>query len=202
MYRFRAILGQNTVFSDEKRFNLDGPDGMAYYWHDKRLDPRYFSRRQHGGGGFMIGVPFLIVAFRIWTSQLSLWTLKSTFRCWTRRCFRFSKNSNPNKVFFQHDNATCHASIETKTWLFDMEIDTISWPACSPDLNPIEILWGHLVRLIYKNFKQYNSVEDLRDAAVIDAWAKIPVSYLKNLIISMPDRCAAVLETGGRRTKY
>ncbi len=45
---------KRVIFSDEKKFNLDGPDGFAYYWHDLRKEERYFSKRQNGGGGIMI----------------------------------------------------------------------------------------------------------------------------------------------------
>uniref|UniRef100_T1J9X4 Transposase IS30-like HTH domain-containing protein n=1 Tax=Strigamia maritima TaxID=126957 RepID=T1J9X4_STRMM len=52
-----------VIFSDEKKFNLDGPDGWAYYWHDLRQDDQVFSKRQQGGGSLMIynslkGLPF------------------------------------------------------------------------------------------------------------------------------------------------
>jgi len=48
----------NTViFSDEKRFNLNGPDGWAYYWHDMRTEPKVFSKRQSCGGSVMVGKP-------------------------------------------------------------------------------------------------------------------------------------------------
>uniref|UniRef100_A0A914EK45 Transposase Tc1-like domain-containing protein n=1 Tax=Acrobeloides nanus TaxID=290746 RepID=A0A914EK45_9BILA len=43
-----------VIWSDEKKFNLDGPDGYRYYWHDLRKEKRYFSRRVHGGGGVMV----------------------------------------------------------------------------------------------------------------------------------------------------
>ena len=42
------------VWSDEKKFNLDGPDGIKYYWHDLRKEPKTFSKRQFGGGSLMI----------------------------------------------------------------------------------------------------------------------------------------------------
>ena len=39
---------QKIIFSDEKKFNLDGPDGWSNYWHDLRKEPQLFSKRQQG----------------------------------------------------------------------------------------------------------------------------------------------------------
>ena len=41
-------------FSDKKRFNLDGCDGISYYWHDLRREKRLFSKRYGGGGGLIV----------------------------------------------------------------------------------------------------------------------------------------------------
>lgn len=42
------------IFSDEKKFNLDGPDGYSYYWHDVRKEKLSKMQRQNGGGGVMV----------------------------------------------------------------------------------------------------------------------------------------------------
>ena len=42
------------IFTDEKRFNLDGLDGFTYYYHDLRKEEQFLSRRHMGGGSVMI----------------------------------------------------------------------------------------------------------------------------------------------------
>ena len=45
---------RNVIFSDEKKFNLDGPDGCQSYWYQMRKDEQIFSKRPFGGGSLMI----------------------------------------------------------------------------------------------------------------------------------------------------
>ncbi|MGR0317618.1 hypothetical protein, partial [Klebsiella pneumoniae] len=45
---------KKVIFSDEKKFNLDGPDGYSYYFHDLRKEEKILSRRQMGGGKVMV----------------------------------------------------------------------------------------------------------------------------------------------------
>lgn len=47
---------------------------------------------------------------------------------------------------YQDDNAPCHRA-KTVKWMADHNIDVISWPARSPDLNPIDNLWHRIVPL-------------------------------------------------------
>jgi hypothetical protein len=62
--QWRAVnvtLGQKwreVIFSDEKKFNLDGPDSNQYYCHDLRKEPQYFSKRRAGGGSLMVWAGF------------------------------------------------------------------------------------------------------------------------------------------------
>lgn len=95
---------------------------------------------------------------------------------------------------FQQDNASIHVSrgtmkegIGTLTWLESQHIPFLNWPARSPDLNPIENLWGIMVRAVYANGCQFETVNDLR-AAILKAWEEIPPETLHKLVDSMHSR--------------
>ncbi len=47
---------------------------------------------------------------------------------------------------FQQDLAPAHSAKATSTWFKDHGIPVLSWPANSPDLIPIENLWGEGVK--------------------------------------------------------
>ncbi len=51
---------------------------------------------------------------------------------------------------FQHDNARPHTASITTSWLRRRRIRVLKWPACSPDLSPIENIW----RIIKRKMRQ------------------------------------------------
>lgn len=98
-------------------------------------------------------------------------------------------------MIFQQDNAPCHSCNKTKAWMKLNEIDyCIDWPPNSPDLNPIENLWGTLdfnvKQRMPKNKTELSRIlqEELQKVSVKDA---------QDLINSMPERIEAVIKSKG-----
>ena len=99
------------------------------------------------------------------------------------------------------NNASVHRSRSTLQYLAEHGIFTLEWPACSPDINPIENLWGLLVRNIYRDNKQYTSVHELKEA-ILEAWSGLDVLTLDNLAKNIPNRLIQVVKCSGGPINY
>lgn len=164
-----------VLFSDKKKFNLDGPDGVQYYWHDLRKEKEIQMSRNFGGGSLMVwgGFTFAGALPLAWiTTRMSAADYVEVLET---SLVDHAEELMGDDIIFQQDNASLliHTARLTQNFLRDRNIPVLSWLACSPDLNPIENLWGWLVRRLYHGGKQYSTVHELK-SAVRDAWGQIP----------------------------
>ncbi|KAA8493356.1 Transposable element Tc3 transposase [Porphyridium purpureum] len=70
----------------------------------------------------------------------------------------------------------------------------------SPDLNPVENVWGHLTRQVYGECKQYSTVNELGEA-IEDAWEKMEDCYVRDLYSSMPKPIIEVTLAQGKKCR-
>jgi len=191
----------NILFSDEKKWNLDGPDGYAYYWHDLRKEKLIFSKRQFGGGSVITWAGFSSrgrtpIAFT--THRINSTIYQRTLE---ENLVPYFINLTTENGTFQQDNATCHVSASTRKWFDDNNINILQHPCRSPDLNPMENLWGLLARDVYEGGRQFNNINNLK-TQILASWDRISNVFLKSLVDSMKGRIAELLlKRGGHINK-
>lgn len=101
-----------------------------------------------------------------------------------------------------HDNSAVHTSCVTKNWLRHPEIVCIDWPPRSPDLNPIEHMWGFMVQ--EWEMRQEDRVLEVLEAHVLETWQH----YVRNprqcskLVANMQERLQCIIDNDGDYTKY
>ena len=156
-----GLQWNNVIFSDEKKFNLDGPDGYRKFWYELKDDKKIFSKRHSGGGSVMVWAAFsgmgktnLCILDGRQNVQSYIKTLKTNLLPLIRR---FATES----VVYQHDNCPSHTAVATKQWLTKNNIICMDWMSCSPDLNPIENIWAILARQVYADGRQFNNRAEL-----------------------------------------
>jgi len=188
------------AWSDEKKFNLDGPDGFAYYWHDLRREPEPFSKRQNGGDSLMVWGAFAGTK----KSKLVILNGKQDGAKYLKTLQDYLvpfADDLPVSWTFMQDGAPCHRANIVKDWFEEEDFRVLDWPAYSPDLNPIENLWGILARKVYGNQRQFECLESLEEC-VMEAWDNIGEETLRNLVSSMQRRCTKVLQSKGKKIDY
>ncbi len=192
----------SILWSDETKINVFGTDGFKTVWRRKGEEYKekcMVPTVKHGGGSVLMwgcmsaaGVGGeLHFIDGIMNSQMYCSILKEKMLPSLRALGR--------RALFQHDNDPKHTSKATVGFLKKNRVKVIQWPSMSPDLNPIEHLWGVLKRQVEHHSP--SSIQSLKEV-ILEEWKKIDLAKCRQLVHSMPRRLGAVITNHGGHTKY
>jgi len=91
-----------------------------------------------------------------------------------------------------HDNAHPHKSRCVSDFLNVVGIRAMAWPACSPDINPIEHVWDMLGRRLRSITPAVQNPEQVA-TALVEIWDNLLQDMIDNVIRSMRRRMTAVI---------
>ncbi|GFV71591.1 transposable element Tcb2 transposase [Trichonephila clavipes] len=93
-----------------------------------------------------------------------------------------------------------HANL-VEDFLFEEGIVRMEWPACFPDIDPIDHVKDALGRRVAGRQPPPHTVEEL-ERALLEEWGGIPQLVINSHIDSMPQRCSTLLDVRGNHTPY
>lgn len=194
----------NIIFTDEKTFQStrNGPI-RVYRPPNSRFEEEYVN---HAAGN-RFGVNMWA-----WISALGpgvLWHIDGTLNSETYITILNDimlpsvslLYPNNRQFVFQQDNCPVHTANVVQDWFMQNNVRTLNWPSRSPDLNPMENVWGLLVKKLQSQNHRLQSAEELLQV-LQNAWETIEDDYCFNLCHSMPRRLAEVINRNGAMTKY
>ncbi|WKY15055.1 hypothetical protein Q1695_000511 [Nippostrongylus brasiliensis] len=91
------------------------------------------------------------------------------------------------------DNAPCHKSRATLKRLEELGVTCLPWSAGSPDLNPIELVWGNTKAHIRE--KPIRTLEEIK-IAIVQYWKTLLLC--SKYIGGMKKKLERAIEQGGR----
>ncbi|GFX53600.1 transposable element Tcb2 transposase [Trichonephila clavipes] len=185
-----------VLFSDESRFSLSSDcrrqliwreSGTAYRPENIQEKDRYPTCSIMVWAGIMINgrTRLHVVANGTMTGQRYIDEVLLPH-------VRLFRGAVGDKFVFMDDNATCHRTLAVQDCLDSEGIQRLVWPARSPDLNPIENVWGALGRQVAgRNYPPTNKNTLIR--ALTEEWDKLPQQLLDNVVQSMAGRRTVLL---------
>ncbi len=127
------------------------------------------------------------------------------FSSFVRRNLSSLFTAEGQQKWFVMDNDPSQRSKAAKKAINDAGATLFEIPARSPDLNPIENLFHIVKKQIQSQAiaeRIYKETWHEFKARVRKTILNIPITYVNNLLLSMPKRIDAVIKCRGFRTKY
>ena len=105
------------------------------------------------------------------------------------------------QAVFMDDNATPHRCRAVNTFVVQAGITRMPWPANSPDLNPIENIWGELGRRVQENHPLPVNRQQLLHY-LQQEWANLPQALIARTVNTMRQRCVDCVAARGGHTRF
>ncbi|CAJ0595382.1 unnamed protein product [Cylicocyclus nassatus] len=184
----------DCVFTDESTFQLGCSTKYAYV-EEGKASARLRSRAKHPA------------KLHVWggissKGTTSLAIFKGTVRMDSRlyceileECYLgFSRRAYYGTARLVQDNAPAHKSAYTMGRLRQWGVKTVDWPAESPDLNPIELVWGSMKGYISRqNIRKLDELE----SAIRTYWSTLTPEVCQRYIKGIQWRMPAVVSAQG-----
>lgn len=103
-----------------------------------------------------------------------------------------------NHVFMQ-DNARPHVAKKTLEFFEEKKVKLLPWPANSPDLNPIEEMWGLLKRKMQISVRAKKSE---LETEIFRVWNELPIETTNNLVLSFHKRVRLMVAAEGGQVTH
>ena len=97
---------------------------------------------------------------------------------------------------FVQDNASSHTAKIVQDWINENEVNSVVWPANSPDLNIIENVWAYVQDKLYEVQEEIASPDETWQRTQ-EIWNNIPLTYIENLYLDLPIRIRELKKNKG-----
>ena len=165
---------------------------------EKRLEECLTPSVKHGAGNVMVCGCFGAVKVGDLYKVKGVLNKEGYHSILQRHAIPYGQRLIGANFLLQQDDDPKHTSKLCKNYLGKMQsagiLSVMEWPAHSPDLNAIELLWEQLDRIVRKKCpsSQSNLWEVLQEV-----WGEISSDYLNKLTAIIPKVCKAVIAANG-----
>lgn len=195
---------RHVIFTDESRYILDRTDGRQRVRRLRGENLRndcVQETNQAGGGSVMVWAGIHYggkTPLAAPEGNVNAVVYRDILE---RHCLPYARRVYGNNFQLQDDNARPHRARLVREFLDAEDVQQMPWPACSPDMNPIEHAWDALGRAINERNNHPQNVQELAQA-LTEEWDALPLNTINNLVDSMPRRVEALVRARGGHTRY
>lgn len=186
---------ERIVFSDESRFCIAADNSWIWYRRGELSDNVFKETEKYSQGIMMYGAIGLGYKSRLIICSSGVNAIEYHDIITRSGMFEvLDQRYGAGNYTFMQDGAPAHTAAATRLFLKKRCSYIAKWPANSPDLNPIEHLWGAIKRIL-KTMK-INSKSELI-SAIYEIWNSFPQDAIDRLVLSFKARLYSIIDRNG-----